>query len=228
MAEFSAYKKIIKSCECCTEEMFDRLGLQLPRDKVFVTYSSLDLITASKTLFDRIDSRRKLKRTDTEPLSLMFAGNLRFKTELLEALEIIQQGGSEYTLHLYSSSLLTKTGVVNHGFVAQKVLEEAADSMDFGIVTLGKSSRDRLVSSTSFPSKSFQYLRSGLPLLVVAPSDSALIRVVEKYHLGLVLTESNLNVEFDERLFVTGVKALERYLRLEWERYFRYLFTNIT
>ena len=226
MAEFSLYKKRIKSCECCTNEMRDGLGLHLTADKVFVTYSSLDLITSSKAFFGSGDSRRMRIRTDNEELSLMFAGNLRFRAELVEALEIIYQAGSRFILHLYSSSRLTKPGVVNHGFVDQKVLDEAAESVDFGIVTLGTSSSDKLVSSTSFPSKTFQYLRCGLPLLVIAPQDSALVGVVNKYNLGLVLTKASSKLEFDEESFVSGVERLDCYLRSEWERYFKFISTH--
>lgn len=226
MAEFSLYKNRIKSCECCTNEMRDGLGLNLAEDKVFITYSSLDLITSSEAFFGSGDSRGRGIGTDDEEVSLMFAGNLRFRSELVEALEIFQQSGFKFILNLYSSSRLNEPRVLNHGFVDQKVLDAAAESVDFGIVALGRSSRDQLVSSTSFPSKTFQYLRCGLPLLVIAPEDSALVRVVNRYNLGLVITKPSFKLEFDEGSFIAGLESLEGFLRSEWQRYFKFIATH--
>jgi hypothetical protein len=61
-------------------------------------------------------------------------------------------------------------------------------SADLGLITLGT-----MASGLSLPSKTFNFMSAGLPLLCIASDDSELNRLVTKYNNGRCFTPDRLN-----------------------------------
>jgi len=143
-----------------------------------------------------------------------YAGNVwspnNFKTLLINMKQLNQEG-YELRLHIFSNNFpqyLKKNfpkEIINRGLLDNQSLLNALQEMDLVYVPMSFEKNKKILSSTSFPSKVFTYLNTGVPILFHAPEYSSVFNFIEKNNSGFVIT-SNENLEFQSQ-FIKILKS---------------------
>jgi len=148
-----------------------------------ITHAAIDVCTLN--IDDLQIESSVLKRNKVR---FAFAGNLRFKKELIYFANSLSDNcfiASE--VHCFTSYVLDTKGIVTQNYIDNnKRLIKELSNYDYGFVPMSFDVVDCELVKTSFPSKSYAYLCSGLPLFVLAPKYSAISKVVEQYDIGVV------------------------------------------
>ena len=185
-----------------TDSMADQLrpyfaSEALWHDRVVVVppWSDTDIISSNPSA----SSEFRLKY-GVEGLLLTYSGNLGLTHPLEELLEATSQlcalssppcfhvliiGDGQKRLRLQKQALSLDLPLFNLRFLDRLPFNELAASLsaaDFAIVAL-----DESASFASLPSKAFNALACGTPLLVLANFHSSIAQLVRKYHCGVVI-----------------------------------------
>lgn len=184
--------------------------------------TSIDFVSESLKdyLFEKYSFKNKYKiicfadETDlpkpeikNEIKNIGYAGNVwspkNFHTLLIN-MKRLNQEGNELRLHVFSNNFpksLNKdfsVEIINRGLLDNKSLLEALQEMDLLYVPMSFEKNKKILSSTSFPSKVFTYLNTGIPILFHAPKYSSVFNFIKKNNSGYVIT-SNKNLEFQSQ-----------------------------
>lgn len=155
-----------------------------------VVYPFVDLLeneVINKNYFNKSDNNKK-------NIKIVFAGNLRFKKELIQFVDTYSNMCFPFQFHLFSSSSVEHQNIINHEFVSSpENLKFNFEDMDFGFIPFSFDIRDKELVETSFPSKFASYLSAGLPVIVFAPLYSTISKFVIEHELGVVLNEITEN-----------------------------------
>lgn len=167
---------------------------------------------------DEIDIPKPIIRNKIKNIG--FAGNVwspkNFQT-LLTNMKHLNQVGFELRLHIFSNNFpknLKKDfsfEIINRGLLDNKSLLEALQEMDLVYVPMSFEKNKKILSSTSFPSKVFTYMNTGVPILFHAPEYSSVFKFIEKNNSGYLIT-SNENLEFQiefEKILKSDVNERE-------------------
>ena len=128
-------------------------------------------------------------------------------------------GQARMRLTLYTSSsstALEKMGLagrnVRRDEVRQEDIARAMAEADVAFLPLSFEPDMRHIVETSFPSKTAEYLAAGVPILVHAPSHSAVARYCREQECALVVDEPNETALHDALLRLQSDAALRRRL----------------
>ncbi|MCR9015466.1 glycosyltransferase [Aquiflexum gelatinilyticum] len=133
-----------------------------------------------------------------------FAGNVwspkNFNTLLLN-LNNLNKTGRNLKLHVFSNNFPKSLEdnfsfeIENRGLMKNEDLVNELQKMDLVYVPMSFEENKKILSSTSFPSKVFTYLNTGIPILFHAPKYSSVFKFIEKHNTGFVIS-SNDEEEF--------------------------------
>lgn len=208
-------KRILNKCvsvNVCSKKMLSEL--QTSNSVMsFITFSSFDYYLSYLDL----NFQDRVIKYEKKNLKLVYVGTFRFLEELNSTLDFLDANGVKYTLDIFSKSKLMRKNVNNKGFVNGAKLQKSLKFYDFGLVPMSKNAEEKLTVTTSFPSKSHFYLKSGIPILASAPKNSTIYDFI-KYNKVGVSTEDLLNKSF----FEFEVSQFAENMYNEWQRYFNF------
>jgi hypothetical protein len=106
--------------------------------------------------------------------------------------------------------------IENFGWVSESDLCKIAEGFQYGLMPMSFESRDWLLYRTSLMTKIVSYLRVGLPIIAVGPSDSATAQLLHREGIGVNIAT------LEPSALVTAIKELEstacaEYARLRWK-----------
>jgi hypothetical protein len=177
--------KHVDTADCISSPMKTILESYAPGKTFVETYALVDLLHKDKEC-----PKHEIQHTQkNQIIRICFAGNLRFRKEVLLMMNSVANLDLDIQFHFFSKHELVAPNIIQRGYISD--IEEfrvALKEMDAGFVPMSFSEQDRLLVETSFPSKAISYLSAGLPLIVFAPEYSALSKFVIEYKLGLVIS----------------------------------------
>ena len=119
---------------------------------------------------------------------------------LVKALQKIRgQLSRRVEIHLYGSQLYSDRDwfdpdlIIEHGFISDAELNRHYRAGTWGLAIMHLEDIDPRYNHFSFPCKFSMSLASGLPLICLGHRQTPLIELAKDYHLGLVLTESDID-----------------------------------
>jgi hypothetical protein len=180
---FCSNIKWVDSADFVSEAMTDLIVSEGFVGDYCITHAAIDVSALTLN-----DLEFKTNILESNKNKLVFIGNLRFKKELLYFANSLA-GNHIITskIHCFTPYIVDATGIVMHSYInTNKRLIKELSNYDYGLVPMSFNIVDRELVETSFPSKSYSYLCSGLPLLVFAPKYAAISKVVERYDIGIV------------------------------------------
>jgi hypothetical protein len=194
---------LIDSADFISEAMCEFMNQYNNRLKGIVIYPLVDLLNNKNTdLFKNNFNESK------SALKVVFAGNLRFKKEIIHFVDNLSKINTSIEFHLFSETSIQNKSIINHNFISSfEVLKSLLSDMDFGFIPMSFNKKDKELVETSFPSKLAMYLSIGLPVIVYAPKYSMISKFVIKHNLGLVLDHENL-MNFNKKEIVVCTKKI--------------------
>jgi hypothetical protein len=143
---------------------------------------------------DAPSNDRCLVRKTGNELSLLYVGQLydmqRDAIEsIVDAANVVSQ---PLRLGFCSNSVFDRHAcdivrIENFGWVAECEINEIARGYQYGLMPMSFETRDRLLYRTSLMTKIVTYLRAGLPIIAIGPSESAAARLVAREGIGVVI-----------------------------------------
>ena len=136
------------------------------------------------------------QRSADQPVRLAFVGQAGLTRGLPEAiLRLAKQAPTRFELHIFSphppepewSSLAPNVTVFGRGYLTRDVLLAALDDMDFGLISLHPG-----MGQPGFPSKTFDYLASGLPVIYTGRPLPAFEALIERTGVGIPLRDAEI------------------------------------
>jgi glycosyltransferase involved in cell wall biosynthesis len=119
---------------------------------------------------------------------------------LVKALQTIRhQLSRRVEIHLYGSQLYSSRDwfdpdlIIEHGFISEAELNRLYREGTWGLAIMHLEDIDPRYNRFSFPCKFSMSLASGLPLICIGHPQSPLIELAGDYHLGLLLTEGDID-----------------------------------
>lgn len=138
-------------------------------------------------------------------INILFYGNPHCTKNIREFSKYCTNSKS-ISLKIFGPSYLRKyvdeSNVINvHGFIGFNELVSHIELSNFVYVPYSFDKKDRVVVSTSLPSKLIAALQIGTPIIAHCPPYSSLASLVKKFNLGIVIEtldipESILDIEF--------------------------------
>lgn len=174
----------ITSYDAVSDEMNEYLKKQTSCNvKNFVNYGSVG--------FNNFNS--EINCTSPIVSSMCFIGSPRFKNEMQVFIDGVERAfGDSVHISSFSRDALPFSKVKNEGyFHDQDQLIEVLSKFDLAYVPLSFKKEDKLLVSTSFPSKIQAYLRAGVPIFAHGPKYATNVIFVNKYQVGISCTEMN-------------------------------------
>lgn len=194
----------LDSADCISDEMLDATR----------SYNSSIKLYHNSVFFDlhsNIQNSSAFLEEKTGLLEIAYAGNLRFRKEIFQFLEILALGTPRFKFHLFSKSSITLKNVENRGFQNSNLeLINELRNFDFGFIPLSFDKKDEEMVRTSFPSKTATYLSAQLPIVAFAPEYSALVKFINNYGLGIVIGHKG----FGSRNILNELKQI----RKNWDK----------
>lgn len=144
---------------------------------------------------DRVLPGKKQILPDAKTIHVVFAGQMNAIRNISGALQqVAAQGVYRIHLHLYSkdetpealgktASLHDNLELTHHGFVTPDEIHRSIAEADFGLVALATD-----FSLPSFPSKFFDYISAGIPVLYYGPTGTGVSIALQQYRLGWDIT----------------------------------------
>lgn len=178
-------------CVVLSDDMAETLVERgVDREKIMVVHNFMP----SGFEEDRIEAR-PTDRSDRQDVVLIFAGNLgRFQglEPLVRAAQLVEEDLPNLTLEFLGEGVALPrlkqlaVDISNVRFRAHLPTAEAdrvISEADVGIVSLRPD-----IYRVAYPTKTMTYLGLGVPILAVVESESSLARLVEREHLGFVVS----------------------------------------
>jgi hypothetical protein len=187
--------KAVDSADCISDGMFKLMEHYRPSLKLYQSSVFLD------SNFN-LKNKTNILLSNSSSLEIGFAGNLRFKKEMIEFIEVMSSTITNFKFHFFSNNVINLKGVINRGFISSdlELINELQD-LDFGFVPLSFDSNEEELIRTSFPSKTFTYIKAQIPIIAFVPEYSALAKFLYKYRLGIVITnikDINMSIILEE------------------------------
>ena len=164
-----------------TDAMQSHISNFTMNSKIFVTYTCCNFSDIKK--YDLKTGRQKQK----EFLKLVYVGSLRFKSELTKLLDYLNTQKILYQLDLFSSDEYMHPQVTNKGFKKDISKYLTSKKYDFGVVPMSFSLDEKLIVSTSLPSKIGTYISAKIPIMFVVPKWSSCVHLLQMYKIGLAI-----------------------------------------
>lgn len=152
-----------------------------------------------------IDSDRIASEKNEECLRIVYAGTITGATddsfklllELIKSEKLLEYGIKAWELLLFvmATSEQVKAAGWEHdrvkfqGWVSQDELKSALTTADILFLPFSFREEERYATSQAFPSKTADYLKSGKPILICAPSYSSLVRYARQFGFAEIVTE---------------------------------------
>ncbi|MGE0765723.1 MAG: hypothetical protein AB7L90_04610 [Hyphomicrobiaceae bacterium] len=163
--------------------------------------------------------------TEDEAIRIAFAGQINELRGLAECVAHLEAcSANPVVLNIFSASAvahdyfssLSSVRVQQHGMLPREELQKRLAGMHFGLVCLNP-----LMDQPGFPSKTFDYLASGLPILYFGRPLPAYTSVIEKFCIGVDIThKQNIDLKLirdDIRIqFERGRRDYIDYAELKW------------
>lgn len=211
------------SADFISEKMYSIFKHKFSHSNSIITNALVDLLITNEEIFESKTKKGNIKHL----VHLSFAGNFRFKKEIISFIDLLESNKINFQFHFFSSNKIENSNIINHGFInSRKDLLIRLNEMDVGFIPMSFSEKDKELVETSFPSKLATYLTAGIPVVVFAPKFSAVSEFVKKYKLGLVISDKNLikcnltneindiNIHFHENIYLIKNKTEEAYQNL--------------
>jgi hypothetical protein len=158
-------------------------------------------------------------------IHIAFAGQINELRGLAECLAHLESSSPHpIVLNIFSSTALpgdyfhalSSVQVQHHGMLPREELHARLAGMHFGLVSLNP-----LMDQPGFPSKTFDYLASGLPILYFGRPLPAYTSAIEEFGVGADITRKkriNLKTMYDEihSRFEIGRRSYISYTELKW------------
>jgi glycosyltransferase involved in cell wall biosynthesis len=146
--------------------------------------------------------------SDEQVLRIAFAGTCAAADEPLKVLAAIVATGSalpdgrRVELHLYSprpnsDPVWGHERIILHPWLAQADLMRALRAADILFLPYNFSGGDGYVAARSFPTKAADYMRSGRPILVMAPGSSAIVQYARQYGIAEIVDQCSKEMLLD-------------------------------
>ncbi|WP_138515862.1 glycosyltransferase family 4 protein [Limnobacter alexandrii] len=149
---------------------------------------------AKKKYFFPIIKKKIKKHTrkiqDVTHIRILFAGQINATRDLLGSYqELSQKLETSFELIICSKDkpseqLLISPNVQYLGHLNDSELRRLADTCHFGLVSMNLS-----FAGPGLPSKTFEYIKQGLPILYYGPHLQSYIEAIEKSEIGIIITE---------------------------------------
>lgn len=157
----------------------------------FVQHRDLRVLPLWPSTTIREKEERPAKMTDA-PVRLAFTGQAGLTRGLRHAIvRLSQEAPQKFELNIYGptraeaewSCLARNVEVVDHGNLSQDELSAELVSMDFGLISLHPD-----LGQPGFPSKVFDYVAAGLPVIYAGRSLPGFCEILETSGIGMALT----------------------------------------
>jgi hypothetical protein len=165
------------------------------------------------------------KPIEDNTIRIAFAGQVNELRGLAECVAHLESSSSDpIVLNIFSASALPRdffdtlssVRVQHHGMLPREELQQRLAGMHFGLVSLNP-----LMDQPGFPSKTFDYLASGLPILYFGRPLPAYTSIIEKFSIGVDIThKKNLDLKSMHNdihsRFEIGRRNYISYTELKW------------
>ena len=137
-------------------------------------------------------------RDERRPIKVLFAGQINFTRALNRSYSIMKNSFDfDFELLIASDSasdcaVLQNPGVNFLGYLSTSELASVAADADVGLISLNDG-----LDNPAFPSKVFDYVRHGLPIVYIGPNLSAYENIITK-HLGGCVLKQGESVTFND------------------------------
>lgn len=158
-------------------------------------------------------------------IRIAFAGQINELRGLAECVAHLESRSSaRIILNIFSASTLPRdffhplssVQVQHHGVLPREELQQRLAGMHFGLVSLNP-----LMDQPGFPSKTFDYLASGLPILYFGRPLPAYTSAIERFNVGVDITrDKNIDLKSIHKAihsrFEDGRRKYIAYAELKW------------
>lgn len=179
-------------------DIVENLLIALFSTKIVPTYDFLVRYPDAKKkyFFPKISKEKKGYTEKIEknlPIRILFAGQINETRDLFSSYrQLSQKLESSFELIICSrdkpnEQLLTSPQVRYLGYLDSADLQAIADSCHFGLVSINVS-----FEGPALPSKTFEYLKQGLPILYFGPNLKSYIEAIEKSEIGIVIAKHSI------------------------------------
>ena len=167
------------------------------------------------------------KPIEDNTIRIAFAGQINELRGLAECVAHLESSSSNsIVLNIFSASelplaffsTLSSVRVQHHGLLPREELQQRLAGMHFGLVSLNP-----LLDQPGFPSKTFDYLASGLPILYFGRPLPAYTSVIERFSVGVDITHrknvdlKSMHDDIHSR-FEIGRRNYIDYTELKWRQ----------
>jgi hypothetical protein len=158
-------------------------------------------------------------REPAEPIRLAFVGQTNLTRGLPETItRLKQEAHAQFELHIFSANppdlewatLAPNVRVINRAYLAREELTTALAEMDFGLISLHPG-----LGQPGFPSKVFDYVAAGLPVVYSGRSLPAFEALLERTGVGISLGESSVDWLSAREKAASGILQAARAFELE-------------
>jgi hypothetical protein len=111
-----------------------------------------------------------------------------------------------YGSHSYADRRWFRPWMIEHGNLPERELVEALRECDWGFIPMSLHDDDPRYNRFSFPTKFITYLAAGLPPIVMGHPESSVMKMAEKYDVGLRMTDDGLKMKDHARQMTDGRK----------------------
>ena len=174
-----------------------------------------------KYFFPKINREKKnyLEKAEKHtPIRILFAGQINETRDLLSSyLELSQKLESPFELIICSKDkpseqILINTHVQYLGYLNSTELQAVADTCHFGLVSINVS-----FEGPALPSKTFEYIKQGLPILYYGPNLKSYIEAIEDSKIGIVIRKHsilhNTRLQQYNNITIEGITIFESSLK---------------
>ena len=161
------------------------------------------------------------QRVAGQPIRLAFVGQAGLTRGLPEAIKrLAQQAPTQFELHIFSqnppepewSGLAPNVAVIGRGYLSRDALLAALDDMDFGLISLHPG-----MGQPGFPSKIFDYVAVGLPIVYTGRPLPAFEALIERTGVGISLRDVAIDWEAVSQRMTTAMPDSVRAFGAETE-----------
>ena len=217
-------RKLFKKAKCIytlSEGMADQLSTYVEREciKVVPLWPASESFTPIEKEYNPFIKKHGLQ----DKFVVLYSGNMGYTHNvetLIEVAEILKRGNNIHFLLIGDGKkkvelvrMAKEKQLDNCTFMDYQpfdVLPYSLASADLGVVTLNEET-----ALTSVPSKTFNLLAVGAPLLCIAPKKSEIALIVAKYSNGLVCPATELQMIADFIVSIANDKQKQKQMSLK-------------
>jgi glycosyltransferase involved in cell wall biosynthesis len=160
------------------------------------------------SVWEKFNSR--INRAPSNPIKIGYFGRIgKANDELFSVFtEVIINFPVEIEFHIYtdisksSIRIPHSSRIFIHNFISTNEIPITVTKYDFLFLPLSFKAEDFIFSKFSFPTKFSEYLISGVPILLMAPEESAVYKFGLKHNCALLFNDCNNEIISDKLLKV--------------------------